>query len=67
MADSQTDSLPPVANARAILSLPARTLAPQAVISTDQLFGNAVEIGIDHLGSVYRLRITRQGKLVLNK
>ena len=25
------------------------------------------EIGIDHDGSLYRLKITRQGKLILNK
>ena len=37
------------------------------VFTTDELFGGAVEIGIDHHGATYRLRITRQGKLVLNK
>ena len=25
------------------------------------------EIGIEHFGSLYRLKITRQGKLILNK
>jgi len=41
--------------------------APQPVFTTDELFAGTKEIGIQHLGSTYRLRITRQGKLVLNK
>jgi len=39
----------------------------QPVFSTEELFGSNTEIGITHQGLVYRLRITRQGKLVLNK
>lgn len=35
--------------------------------STQQLFGAVHEIGIEHEGLLYRLRITKQGKLVLNK
>lgn len=35
--------------------------------STDALFQGAREIEIEHHGEVYRLRITRQGKLILNK
>ncbi len=35
--------------------------------TTEELFGGATEIGIAHQGLTYRLRITRQGKLVLNK
>lgn len=47
----------------------ARADAPAALPSftTEQLFGGATEIGIAHQGLTYRLRITRQGKLVLNK
>lgn len=41
--------------------------AGQPSFTTEQLFGSATEIGIVHQGSTYRLRITRQGKLVLNK
>jgi hemin uptake protein HemP len=37
------------------------------VFSTGQLFGSAIEIHIVHEQETYRLRITRQGKLVLNK
>lgn len=32
-----------------------------------QLFGDRTEIDIRHAGETYRLRITRQGKLILNK
>lgn len=37
------------------------------VLDSQDLFGNAIEIGIAHAGLIYRLRITRQGKLILNK
>jgi hemin uptake protein HemP len=36
-------------------------------VSTRDLFGSAHEVVIDHEGALYRLRITRQGKLILNK
>ena len=42
-------------------ALPPRTL------SSESLFEGRTEISIDHGGSVYRLKITRQGKLILNK
>lgn len=41
--------------------------ASQPSFTTEELFGGATEIGIAHQGLTYRLRITRQGKLVLNK
>tara|TARA_R110002020_G_scaffold58372_4_gene160063 strand:+ start:26185 stop:26394 length:210 start_codon:yes stop_codon:yes gene_type:complete len=42
--------------------------APQLpVFDSKQLFGSSSEIGIMHQGSLYRLKITRQGKLILNK
>lgn len=41
--------------------------ANQPSLTTEELFGGATEIGIAHQGLTYRLRITRQGKLVLNK
>jgi len=34
---------------------------------TRDLFGSANEICIVHAGAFYRLKITRQGKLILNK
>ena len=57
---------------RADKILPARddrSVAPQrtTAYSTAELFGGAREIEIEHNGEIYRLRITRQGKLILNK
>jgi hemin uptake protein HemP len=37
------------------------------IIASSELFRGAQEIGIEHSGSLYRLKITRQGKLILNK
>jgi hemin uptake protein HemP len=37
------------------------------IVSSQSLFQGEREIGIDHSGSHYRLKITRQGKLILNK
>lgn len=36
-------------------------------LTSEVLFRGASEIGIDHDGALYRLKITRQGKLILNK
>jgi hemin uptake protein HemP len=36
-------------------------------VTSEALFQGRTEIAIDHSGSVYRLKITRQGKLILNK
>ncbi|WP_245436211.1 hemin uptake protein HemP [Mesorhizobium tamadayense] len=42
---------------------------PMAVrtLSSNTLFQGEHEIGIEHHGALYRLKITRQGKLILNK
>ncbi|MCB1460990.1 MAG: hemin uptake protein HemP [Nitratireductor sp.] len=37
------------------------------VYDSGALFGEANEVGIVHEGALYRLKITRQGKLILNK
>jgi len=37
------------------------------VVDSRELFAGEHEIGIVHAGETYRLRITRQGKLILNK
>ena len=57
---------------RADKILPApddRSVTPQRMTaySTAELFSGAREIEIEHNGEIYRLRITRQGKLILNK
>lgn len=40
--------------------------APRTVTSQSLFLGER-EIGIEHHGALYRLKITRQGKLILNK
>lgn len=40
---------------------------PVRSISSESLFQGRTEIAIEHSGSIYRLKITRQGKLILNK
>jgi hemin uptake protein HemP len=40
---------------------------PLRTLSSHALFSGALEIGIEHDGALYRLKITRQGKLILNK
>lgn len=44
-------------------------IRPVAVrtVTSESLFHGEHEISIDHRGAVYRLKITRQGKLILNK
>ena len=37
------------------------------VIDAGELFAGRREVDIRHAGQVYRLRITRNGKLILNK
>ena len=39
----------------------------QRTYNSQQLFAGTNEIGIEHGGQLYRLKITRQGKLILNK
>ncbi len=46
---------------------PAPSRAPSKTVSSKDLFEGSFEIGIDHRGAMYRLKITRQGKLILNK
>lgn len=47
--------------------LPARDGFPVRTLDARDLFGNDVEVGIVHREALYRLRITRTGKLILNK
>lgn len=39
----------------------------QRIIESRDLFGSENEILISHDGAIYRMKITRQGKLILNK
>ncbi len=47
--------------------VPRRPQPRGKLIDSESLFAGATEIGIAHGADVYRLRITRQGKLILNK
>ena len=40
---------------------------PAEVIPAEKLFGDRREVWIEHNGERYRLRITRRGKLILQK
>ena len=40
---------------------------PAIVIPAEQIFGDRREVWIEHNGERYRLRITRRGKLILQK
>lgn len=47
---------------------PAPAAAPEMrVIDAAELFAGGKEITIRHEGALYRMKITRQGKLILNK
>ena len=57
---------------RAALSNPrpapgARDTKPMKSLASSAVFNGATEIGIEHHGELYRLKITRQGKLILTK
>ncbi|WP_246764956.1 hemin uptake protein HemP [Ensifer sp. PDNC004] len=47
--------------------LPVPTGRAQRIIESRELFGTENEILISHDGAIYRMKITRQGKLILNK
>ncbi len=53
------------------VSRPAAPVQPSApefrVLGSEVLFKGNKEVGIEHGGYLYRLKITRQGKLILNK
>jgi hemin uptake protein HemP len=39
----------------------------EGVVESDDLFAERNEVQIRHAGEVYRLRVTKNGKLILNK
>ncbi|MDD1630400.1 MAG: hemin uptake protein HemP [Methylococcaceae bacterium] len=43
------------------------TSVPRLRLHSKELLGSAHEIVIEHAGDEYRLRLTRQGKLILTK
>jgi hemin uptake protein HemP len=46
---------------------PPRASPHPTIFHTEDLFGSAQEIWIEHAGEMYRLRITSRGKLLLTK
>lgn len=40
---------------------------PTKLVSSDEILGGGNEIQIEHKGMIYRLRVTRQDKLILTK
>jgi hemin uptake protein HemP len=46
---------------------PSAVNRPQRVVESHDLFRGDSEILISHDGAIYRMKITRQGKLILNK
>jgi hemin uptake protein HemP len=45
----------------------SRSEEPAVVIPAERIFGDRREVWIEHNGERYRLRITRRGKLILQK
>lgn len=43
------------------------SVVPARTVSSDDLFQGGHELLIEHHGEVYRLRLTKTGKLILNK
>jgi hemin uptake protein HemP len=58
-----TPTLPPTAQS----AQPASRRDEVARISSDELLAGALEVQIEHRGSLYRLRQTSLGKLILTK
>ena len=48
-------------------SPPQEGVLPEVVIPAERIFGDRREVWIEHNGERYRLRITRRGKLILQK
>jgi len=61
--------LPPHPAARPPVAAGPTPQAPEPVhrISSDELLAGALEVQIEHRGSLYRLRQTSLGKLILTK
>jgi hemin uptake protein HemP len=61
--DDAAAAMPPAAPPAA----PSPTAGAPRPISSDALFGGASEVHIAHRGSLYRLKQTALGKLILTK
>ncbi|MFP5407838.1 MAG: hemin uptake protein HemP [Gammaproteobacteria bacterium] len=63
--DADTMPLPPATPD--LSPIPGRKPAAPGIIPADALFHGSQEVLISHNGEHYRLRITRNGKLILTK
>ena len=59
------EKAPPAVPTRAAADPPAR--APLRSVRSEMLFDGSCEVQIDHRGTLYRLRQTSLGKLILTK
>ncbi len=57
--------MPPHAGPPSTADAPAQ--APPLEISSETLLGGRTEVRIRHRGEIYRLTLTRAGKLILHK
>ncbi|PZM14156.1 hemin uptake protein HemP [Rhizobium tubonense] len=46
---------------------PEHQVTPARIVESADVFRGQSEVMIRHEGAIYRLKITRQGKLILNK
>lgn len=60
-----TEPLPPDSSPNPLPRSPAPPAS--SVIRSEALLGGQKEILIEHAGEMYRLRLTRNGKLILQK
>ncbi len=69
LALSAKKDMPPALRPSGMVNVPA-VAGSQPVrqrVHSAELFGAAREVVIEHAGEEYRLRLTRQGKLILTK
>ncbi|HEY4200691.1 MAG TPA: hemin uptake protein HemP [Devosiaceae bacterium] len=64
---SERTTATPQAPAQSASPRPRTVLQGPRRFNTAELFGEATEVEIEHEDALYRLKITRQGKLILNK
>ncbi len=62
-----TYSASPMLNAASSVSTSSPNAQPARQMKSNSLFDGAHEVRIDHYGQEYRLRQTRNGKLILTK
>jgi hemin uptake protein HemP len=65
--NSRVEEIKTASNDSAMNSENLSSGSPPRVVTSDELFSSGTEVGIIHQGAMYRLRITRGGKLILNK